>query len=70
MLESLPFFSNEVGQISRWIQSLGIIALIVVIYSLTMFFINRKQAKDLNKIKRDLDEINGKLDKLISRGKK
>jgi hypothetical protein len=35
-----------------------------------MFFINRKQAKDLNKIKRDLDEINGKLDKLISRGKK
>lgn len=66
-LDVLPNLSNEVTQISRWVKGLGIIAVIWVFYSAIIFFINRKNAKNLEKIKKDLDEVNKKLDRLIKK---
>ena len=67
ILEVLPVFSNEVNQISRWVQGLGLLAVMWVAYSTAIFLINRKNAKNLEKIKRDLNEVNRKLDKLIKK---
>ncbi|MCH8945766.1 MAG: hypothetical protein IIA85_02495 [Nanoarchaeota archaeon] len=66
-LEVLPNISDEIIQISRWVKGLGIIAIIWLAYSAIIFYINRKNAQTLKKIKKDLSEVNNKLDKLIKR---
>lgn len=59
--------TNFTSQIDLWIRGLGVIAVIILIYSATMFMINRKQANDLKKIKREIEKIDGKLDKLLKK---
>ena len=66
-LEVLPNFSNEVIQISRWVKGLGIIAIIWIAYSAIIFYTNRRNAQMIRGIKKDLNEVNEKLDKLIKK---
>ena len=63
----LPDFTAEIAQINLWFKGLGIIAILWVFYSASIFWINRKNAKNLDSVKKDLDEANKKLDKLIKR---
>lgn len=68
-LEILPNFSNEVTQISRWVKGLGIIAIVWFVYSAIIFYINRRNAKLIKEIKKNLDEVNIKLEKLLKKKK-
>lgn len=68
-LEVLPNFSNEVTEISRWVKGLGVVALIWIAYSAIIFYTNRRNAQMIKGIRKDLNEVNEKLDKLIRKRK-
>ncbi len=57
----------QINELSRLIKGLGIIAIAWIIYSASIFYMNRKNAKTIKEMKKDLDEANKKLDKLIKR---
>ena len=60
---------GAVGQIALWLQALGIIVVLWIIFQLVNFFINRKRMKELYTIKADMRRMEGKLDRLL-KGKK
>ncbi len=66
-LEVLPNLTNEVTIISRWVKGLGIIAIIWIVYSAIIFYINRRNAQIIKGMRKDLGEVNKKLDKLIKK---
>lgn len=60
----------QVAEISKWVKGLGIIAVIWIAYSAIIFYTNRKNAQMIKGIKKDLNEVNHKLDKLIKKRNK
>jgi len=55
----------EVGRIGKWLQALGLLVIIWIIFQVVNFMINRKKQNELKKIRNDLFRIEDKLDKLI-----
>ncbi len=55
---------SEITQIGLWVWGFGALTLFWVIYSIVMFFLDRKKIKELRE---NLKEINDKLDKLIKK---
>ena len=60
-------FIHEVGQIGLWLQALGIVIVITVIFDVIAFLLNRKRLKEISIIKSDMQRIENKIDKIISR---
>ena len=60
---------QEVGQIGIWLQALGIVVVLTVIFDIIAFFLNRKRLKEIEIIKKDIARIEGKIDSLISTNK-
>jgi len=55
----------EVGKIGKWLQALGLLVIIWIVFQIVNFVINRKKQSELKKIRNDLFRIEDKLDKLI-----
>ena len=67
-LEDLsPILESQIGQISLWIKGLGVVAVAWIVYSIIMFFINQKRAKEIEELGKSVKRIENKIDKLKKR---
>ena len=54
----------EIGKVGKWIEAIGIVILLWIIFQVINLMVNRKKVRDLRKIRIDLDRIESKIDKL------
>ncbi len=57
----------EVGRIGLWLQTLGIIVILWIIFQTVNFWINRKRKKALSIIQSDLNRIEKKVDRILKK---
>ena len=55
----------EVGQLGLWLQALGVLTIIFLIFELIAFYINRKRLMEIKGIKANMTRIEGKIDKIL-----
>ena len=58
---------TEIGKLGLWIQALGIVVILWVVFQIVNFFINRKRIKEIYNIKKDMVRIENKIDKILKR---
>lgn len=56
----------QLGQIGLWLQTLGIIILVWVIAQLVSLWLNRRRLKEIDAIRKDMERIESKIDKLVN----
>ena len=56
---------QQVGQIGLWLQTLGLIVILWIIFQIVSFFINRERMKEVLAIKQDMDRIEKKIDSIL-----
>ena len=61
---------TEIGQIGLWLQALGIVIVLAVVFQIISFFYNRKRMKELEVIKEDMRRIEGKIDVIVNNTKR
>ena len=59
----------ELGKIGRWIQAIGLIIVLWMIFQIANIVNNRIRRKKLYSIENRLETINSKLDKLLKKSK-
>ena len=59
----------EVGQLGLWLQAIGIAVVLVIVFNVISFFYNKKRLKQIAAIRRDMERIEGKIDKLVKQKK-
>ena len=52
---------EQIGTIGKWLQAIGVIAVILIISAIVSWWYNSKKWKLLRKIERDLDRIEKRL---------
>ncbi|MCW8966692.1 MAG: hypothetical protein OQK82_08430 [Candidatus Pacearchaeota archaeon] len=60
----------EIGKIALWLQTVGIIIILWILFEIISLIINRKKRKAIYSMKSDLKRIENKLDKLLQKKKK
>ncbi len=56
---------GSLGQIALWLQALGIILVLWIIFQLASFYYNWKRMKEVLLIKKDMKRIEGKIDRIL-----
>lgn len=57
----------QLGQIGLWLQALGIIVILWIIFQIIAVIVNRKKRKTLYAIKEDVERIEKKIDRLLKK---
>ena len=57
------------GNIALWLQALGVIAVLWIIFETVMLFLSYRRMKEVYKIKSDMKRIEGKIDDLLQKDK-
>ncbi|MEK6892926.1 MAG: hypothetical protein AABX07_01875 [Nanoarchaeota archaeon] len=60
---------NEIGKIGRWLEALGLIIILWILFQIFSLWINRKRMKEIYIIKKDMKRIEGKIDKILNKKK-
>ncbi|MBU0467159.1 MAG: hypothetical protein KJ718_02805 [Nanoarchaeota archaeon] len=55
------------GSIGKWLQAIGIIVILWLIFNIINWALNRKRVKRLDSMRSDLERIEKKLDKVLKR---
>ena len=55
----------EVGQIGLWIQGIGLIIILWLVFQIVALIVNRKRRKALYRIEEKLQRVEKKLDKVL-----
>ncbi|MEK6741827.1 MAG: hypothetical protein AABX91_02580 [Nanoarchaeota archaeon] len=58
-----------VGQIGLWLQALGIVVVLAVVFQIISFIYNRRRMKQIYQIREDMTRIEGKIDKIVKNTK-
>ena len=58
---------QSLGSIGKWLQAIGAIIILWLVFQIINWVLNRKRIKRLDKISDKLDEIEKKLDKAIKK---
>ncbi len=53
---------EEVGRLGGWLQALGIVVVIAIVFDVITFFLNRKKLKEIKNIGIKLDRIEKKIE--------
>jgi purine-cytosine permease-like protein len=65
VVEEVAALLIQMGNIALWLQALGGIIVLWLIFQIVNFFINRKRMKEIYTIKEDMKRMEGKLDRLL-----
>jgi len=57
----------EIGQIGLWLQALGIVIVLAIVFQIISFIYNRRRMKQIHQIRKDMRRIESKIDKLVKR---
>jgi len=55
---------ERVGAVGKWLQAIGIVVLIFIIFAIVNWWDNRRRLKMLSKMNKDLERLEKKVDKL------
>ena len=61
---------TEIGQIGLWLQAIGVIIVLWIIFQLILLYINRRRMKEVHQIKKDMFRIERKIDRLLKSKKR
>jgi hypothetical protein len=65
--DTLPIdLISQVGQIGLWLQALGVVIILTIIFQIIIFILNGKKLREIHLIKQDMARIEGKVDVLLS----
>jgi len=56
---------TQVGEIGLWLQALGIVIILMIIFNVISFIFNRKKLKELNTINKNVQRLERKIDQII-----
>ena len=59
----------EVGRVGLWLQALGIVVIIAIIFDIISFILNKRRLKEVQDIKEGMTRIEGKINKVIEQKK-
>lgn len=54
----------EVGKIGNWLQAIGAVVVVWIIFQVVNFLINRKNHNTIKDLKKDVERLEAKIDKL------
>jgi len=57
----------QIGQIALWLQALGIVVLVWIIFQAINLFINKKRINQILEIRGDVKRIENKIDKILKK---
>ncbi|PIN90500.1 hypothetical protein COU60_01625 [Candidatus Pacearchaeota archaeon CG10_big_fil_rev_8_21_14_0_10_34_76] len=57
----------ELGNLGKWIQAVGLVVIIWIIFQAVTLYFNRKRRKLMEKLDRDLERVEKKLDKILKK---
>ena len=60
---------SQIGKISLWLQTIGIISAFIIISIVINLIINKKRLKRICSLQRKMDKIEDKLDKVLIKKK-
>ena len=52
----------QVGQIGLWLQAIGIVIILMIVFNVISFISNKKKLKELSAIKRNIEKLETKID--------
>jgi biopolymer transport protein ExbB/TolQ len=55
---------SEIGKVGLWLQALGVVVVLAILFDILAFIYNRKRLREIEVIKKDMARIEGKIDKL------
>ena len=55
---------KELGRIGSWLQAIGVIVVVWLVFQLVSLIINTRKLKEMNNIKTELKRLEEKIDKL------
>jgi FtsZ-interacting cell division protein ZipA len=61
---------SEIGKIGNWLEALGIIVILWIIFQAISLWTNRKRMKEIYLIKEDMKRIESKIDKILNSKKR
>ena len=64
---SLVDIAAELGSLGLWLQALGVVVVLTIIFDIVAFVFNRRRLKEIVLIKENMTRIEGKIDKILSR---
>ena len=65
MVGEIVSLITSVGKLALWLQTIGIIVVLWLVFQLISWYYNRKRMAEVYAIKRDMKRIEGKIDKLL-----
>lgn len=57
----------KIGTLGSWLQAIGIVILLTIIFQIITFILNKKKLKELEKIRENLSRVENKLDKILKK---
>ena len=60
---------SELGRIGLWLQTVGAIVIMWIIFQFITWKYNRKRMAEVEAIKRDMRRIEGKIDRILGKRK-
>jgi hypothetical protein len=58
---------KEISTITNWLEALGLVFILWLFFQLITFFINRKRILEVFAIRKDMERIEKKIDKLVDK---
>lgn len=62
--------ASALGSLGRWLQAIGAVIILWIVFHAIAWFLNRKRLKELYKIKDDIVRIESKIDKIAENTRK
>ena len=59
----------KIGSVGKWLQAIGVIIILWVIFQIINWVLNRKRVKRLDLLREDMNRIEKKVDKLLKKPK-
>jgi hypothetical protein len=59
----------ELGKIGKWLEAIGLVVIIWLVFQVIVLIVNRKNRKRIYRMEQGLHRIEGKLDKVLSKKK-
>ncbi|MBX4212022.1 hypothetical protein KW787_01020 [Candidatus Pacearchaeota archaeon] len=56
---------GNVGGLGKWLQALGVVVVINIVFDVIAFIYNRKRMQEVYKIKDDMNRIERKIDRIL-----
>lgn len=66
---SAPGLLGELGKIGLYLQALGVVVILWIIFEVYAFIVRRKRMKEIYKIKEDIQRIESKIDLVLKKVK-